>query len=427
MKSSDETVAATPDQPQRAPVVPDERIVSLDYIRGIAVLGILFANITAFAHPMLAYFWPDALPGGNTRGDDAVFLFQYVFIDGKLRGLFTLLFGVGMMLFLERAWERGSGRWLQARRLFWLLLFGVLHFVLLFRGDILTSYAVWGFAALGLARARVATLLPIALIIYGLGALLLLSTGFQAFIEASPGACTPELAAMCEQLEATKASMLANAQAAREVYPTGSYLDILAFTLSDQMDTLGKGVGYGILETFPLMLLGMATYKAGWFDGRMDRATLLRWGWTGVITGTLATVPFGVWAVAADYPFYLTQFLFNGPPMIVRLPVVLGALALLAVYGARLKGLFLGERLAAAGRMAFSNYIGTSVVMMAIFNGWGLGLYGELHRPALLLFVLLGWALMLLWSKPWLERFRYGPLEWLWRCLTYWKLFPLRR
>ena len=88
---------------------------------------------------------------------------------------------------------------------------------------------------------------------------------------------------------------------------------------------------------------------------------------------------------------------------------------------------WLGERIVAAGRMAFSNYIGTSMVMGAIFQGWGLGLFGDFTRFELVPFVMLGWVLMLAWSKPWLAHFRYGPLEWLWRCLTEWRLIPMRR
>src|SRR5688572_24084158 len=98
--------AGTPDEPVRS----DERIVALDFIRGIAVLGILFPNIVAFGHPMLAYFWPPALPGGATGTDRAFWLFQFVLIDGKFRGLFTLLFGAGIMLFMERARARGATR-----------------------------------------------------------------------------------------------------------------------------------------------------------------------------------------------------------------------------------------------------------------------------------------------------------------------------
>src|SRR6478735_1815874 len=94
--------------PPDEPVGSEERIVALDFIRGIAVLGILFPNIVAFGHPILAYFWPEALPGGATDSDHAFWLFQFVFMDGKFRGLFTLLFGAGMMLFMERTWARGG-------------------------------------------------------------------------------------------------------------------------------------------------------------------------------------------------------------------------------------------------------------------------------------------------------------------------------
>ena len=110
-----------------------------------------------------------------------------------------------------------------------------------------------------------------------------------------------------------------------------------------------------------------------------------------------------------------------------RLPMTFGWLLLLAGYCDRLARGSIGERFVAAGRMAFSNYIGMSLVMAFIFQGWGLGLFGEYDRAQLFWFVLFGWALMLAWSKPWLDRYRYGPLEWLWRCLTYWRMFALRR
>src|SRR5690606_37830304 len=116
--------SGTPDEP----VGRDQRIVALDFIRGIAVLGILFPNIVAHGDAILSYFWPPNLPGGASEADKAFWLFQLVLIDGKFRGLFTLLFGAGMMLFMERAWARGATRWLQARRLAWLALFGLIHF-----------------------------------------------------------------------------------------------------------------------------------------------------------------------------------------------------------------------------------------------------------------------------------------------------------
>jgi uncharacterized protein len=107
-------------------------------------------------------------------------------------------------------------------------------------------------------------------------------------------------------------------------------------------------------------------------------------------------------------------------------PLMVTAIASLIILASRRGGAMV-ERIAAAGRAAFSNYLGTSIVMTGLFYGWGLSLYGKLGRVELLLVVIAGWALMLLWSKPWLQRFRYGPLEWAWRSLTSWRVEPLRR
>jgi uncharacterized protein len=109
-----------------------------------------------------------------------------------------------------------------------------------------------------------------------------------------------------------------------------------------------------------------------------------------------------------------------------RLWMVLGMAALLVAYAPSATG-WLGDRVRAAGRAAFTNYLGTSVVMMLVFHGWALGLFGELNRPQLYIVVALAWVLMLAWSKPWLDRYRYGPLEWLWRSLTYRQVMPLRK
>ncbi|TNE49238.1 MAG: DUF418 domain-containing protein, partial [Sphingomonadales bacterium] len=141
---------------------------------------------------------------------------------------------------------------------------------------------------------------------------------------------------------------------------------------------------------------------------------------------SILTLAIALWARADGFTYYGTQLAFIGASMLPRLPVILGLAALLALYAPGAKG-WLGQRVSAAGRMAFSNYLGTSLVMLFVFSGWALGLFGKLNRPELYLVVVLTWIVMLAWSKPWLARFRYGPLEWLWRCLTYWRLFPLKR
>lgn len=140
--------AVTPDLEAAAHARLAERIGSLDLMRGIAVLGILAANIVAFGQPFSAYMFPETflVPAGDDGG--WMWIAQFVLIDGKMRGIFTVLFGVGLYLFMERAWARGQTRWLQARRLFFLMLFGMVHFFFIWRGDILFYYAVIGFIAL---------------------------------------------------------------------------------------------------------------------------------------------------------------------------------------------------------------------------------------------------------------------------------------
>lgn len=208
----------------------------------------------------------------------------------------------------------------------------------------------------------------------------------------------------------------------------GGFADIVRYRLADEgPGLLDQTVFIALIETVPLLLIGMALFRLGLFDGRLDLARIRRWAWLGFVGGAVLTLPLGLWVMRAGYPVMLTQLVFNGLSGFLHLPMVLGLATLLAAWAPAASRGWLGRRFVAAGRMAFSNYIGTSLVMMLVFQGWAGGLFGELHRAGLLLIVALGWGLMLVWSRPWLARFRYGPLEWAWRCLTYGKLFALRR
>jgi len=414
---------AAPDQP----IVGSDRIVALDFIRGIAVLGILFANITAFGHPMLAYFWPEALPGGHSQADSWVWLFQYTFVDGKFRGLFTLLFGAGMYMFVERAWARGGSARLQARRLFFLLLFGLAHFYLLFQGDILVLYSISGFVALSMLRWKAGTQLKVGIVWYLLASLALTGAlGSQAALEALPEARANAGEAWAQMVEGWD-EQVADAAEETQVVSQGGYGAILSYRLFEQSSVLAQMLVIAFFETIPLMLVGMGLFRRGFFESGPGRARMLRWGWIGLIGGALGSAALGWMAMARDFPPFLTQFVFNGPSTFPRLAMILGMASLLTLVADGASRNWLGSRFIAAGRMAFSNYLGTSFVMMLVFHGWAGGYFGELHRPGLLVIVLLGWVLMLAWSKPWLDHFRYGPLEWVWRCLTYGKLFPIRR
>jgi uncharacterized protein len=415
--------SAEPDRPVSA----GERLVTLDFIRGIAVLGILFPNIVAMAHPTLAYFWPHALPGGASELDKLTSAAQLVLIDGKFRGLFTLLFGAGMMLFIERAWARGGTRWLQARRLLWLGLFGLAHFYLLWTGDILFMYALAGLIALPMLGWTAKRQLRVGLIWYLAGALFFsVILGGQAAMENVPAAQLQAPQAYADAREGV-ADMIAKSKVEKQVMSGDSYGAVVGYRLREEASMYFETLLFAIVETVPLMLIGMGLYQMGLFERRMDRAKMRRWGWIGVIGGALATAPIALLVYTQDFPLLLTQAAFAGPSSFFHLPMVLGLAALLSLWAPGATQTWLGARFAAAGRMAFTNYIACSALMMLAFQGWAGGLYARFHRIELFAFVALMWLLMLLWSKWWLDRFDYGPLEWLWRSLTYWRRFPLRK
>lgn len=415
--------AAQPDLPTSG----GERLASLDFTRGIAVMGILSANIVAFGQPYLAYFWPGGFVTGHDRLSDWLWVAQFVLVDGKMRGLFTLLFGAGLVLFADRVAARGSSRWLQLRRLAWLLVFGLAHYYLLWRGDILTLYALCGTIALFALRWSAIHQFAVGLTVYLFGALWT-SAQFGLIWAANETSLrdNPAYAPVARDTAAMLDGERTDAVAEIAINTQGTYADYIAHAIGPHRWNWIDLFSHTVLETLPLMLIGMALYRAGLFDGRIDRATQARWGWWCVGVGTLLSLALGLWALADGLTYSGTLFAHLGPSGLARLPVILGLAALLALWGPAATG-WLGTRVTAAGRMAFSNYLGTSLVMLVVFQPWGLGLFGTLDRPRLYAFVLAMWLVMLAWSKPWLAHFRYGPLEWLWRCATYGRIFGLRR
>ncbi len=404
-----------------------DRIASLDFIRGLAVMGILAANIIAFGQPMTAYMYPGAFTVPHSAAEEWMWVAQFVAIDGKMRGLFTLLFGAGMLLFLDRAWAKGRSLMLQLRRLLWLGLFGLVHYFLVWRGDILFLYSCAGLAALlfvGLGRRD---LLILGLLGYLGGALLYVGVvGFLPVVADAPGRGEPRFAEMARELEQARQADLADGRTETALISEGRYGEWVAHNVTEHGPGLGVSLIMFWFETLPLMLIGMALYRYGIFEGAVDATRQLRWGWGLLALGTALTLPIALWAKAGGLTYYGTLAAFVGWSMLPRLFAILGLALLLAVWGARARG-WLAQRIAAAGRVAFTNYLGTSLLMVLVFHGWAGGLFGRLGRDELYLVMLATWAVMLLWSQPWLARFRFGPLEWLWRCLTYGRRFPFRR
>jgi uncharacterized protein len=422
------TGEATPDTASdvQTPVRAKDRISSLDFIRGIAVMGILAANIVAFGQPFNAYTYPEAfmVDAGDQGG--WMWIGQFVLVDGKMRGLFTILFGAGMYLFMERTWARGGTRKLQAWRLFILLLFGLAHFFLLWMGDILAMYAILGFLALACLRWTAKSQFVVGLGAYIFGALVYTLFSIPYFITQTSLGEGAGLAETRAEMNAGIDAALADDMVDAELKISGDYAGWFVHRASEDWYFPLFNSGMFFLETLPLMLIGMALYRFGFFSGAFDRRRMVRWGWAGVIVGGALSFLIGLVVKDADFGYWAANAAFLSWSPLPRLAMTLGLAALLVVYSPGWTG-WLAERVRAAGRAAFSNYIGTSVVMLFVMHGWALGLFGELNRPQLYLLTALTAALMLAWSKPWLDRYRYGPLEWLWRCMTYCKMFPLRR
>lgn len=409
------------------PATGAERIAALDLVRGVAVLGIVIANIIGFGQPPLAYNWPGAFLSGAGPMSEELWAAQLVLVDGKFRGLFTLLFGAGLVLFHRRAEARGEGLPLLARRLGWLGLFGFLHWLLLWRGDILMSYAFAGLVVMWFAGWEWHKQLTLGVIAFALGAIASFASSIP-IADAARGSWPDGSvqAALRSSLHEVMAADLADNAREAGLTSTGDYAGKVVHALHSHLADLPDELMFALLETGPLMLIGMALFGAGVFDGALGHRKMRRWGWGLWLSGTLAALAVALSTLRQGLDYWTTFAALNGWMPVPQGLAAVGLLVLLAHWGSRAKGP-LAKLLAQAGRCAFTNYIGTSVVALFVFSGLGLGLFGKLDRLELYGVVMLFWLLMLAWPPLWLARYRHGPLEWAWRCLTYGRMLPLLR
>jgi len=411
-----------------ATTAPSQRIATLDIIRGVAVMGIFGVNVIAFAMPEQAYFNPSAY-GLESPADLALWFATFILIDGKMRGLFSLLFGASMLLVIERAEAAGrSPADIHYSRMFWLLVLGCVHYYLIWFGDILTLYALTGMIAYGFRRRSVRALVICGLVFLALD--LIVMSGFSwQFLVAETAAhapnATPDAIAQWNSMSGTFAPPDASTLAKELSLHRGSWSGIVHAQLTEGLIGPLFQFGFGVLETLGYMLLGMAGLKSGflrgaWDDRRYRRIAL----WTlAVSMPAYAAFAWLEWRSGFDVSLFLFIFFVATNPF--RLAMMAGYAALIILLSRR--GGWLVERIAAAGRAAFTNYLGTSLIATTTFYGYGLGLFGQLSRLEAWLFAPVLWAVMLLWSKPWLDRFSFGPFEWLWRSLARRDPQPMRR
>lgn len=426
-----------------SPVPETDRVVTLDVIRGVAVLGILVMNVIEFGMPMRGYDNP-AYAGGSEGADLWTYYVQAALFDGRMRALFSMLFGAGIVLFGERVARReGSAADLLLRRCLWLIPFGIVHrFALQWTGDILYIYAVICVLAVAFR-----VLKPRLLIV--LGILVLACFVPIALVQHQAQAELRDRAAQAVAIEARGESVPADLAEARKRWERraslvppkpdevkveidavrGSWLDIARFRWEHnhqfQSDFLYR---YFVFDVLGMVLLGMGLMKAGYFAGRCRRGVYLAMLAASVPAALLSFLLARAWhAEGFSYNALGVRLAHDLSYPFTRLIVGLGwaALVVLMLRGGVARPV-LGA-IGAVGRMAFSNYILQTLLCTTFFFGWGLGWYGTLSRVECMLVFAGASLVQIAFSLLWLRAYRFGPLEWCWRALTYWQRPPMRR
>lgn len=399
------------------PVSDKDRILALDALRGLAVLGILVMNIQDFSQIMEAYSNPTAT--GPLSGANYWFwLAAHLTAEEKFMAIFSMLYGAGIVLFTGRVEARG-GRVLAmfGRRSLWLLVFGLAHAYLLWSGDILVSYAVIGMAVYPFRKWETRRLLAAGALVLAIGSGLSLMTGWsmqfwgdEAVKDMEQGMWKPPAERVERETEAHREGWLAE-MPWRAADSFSSETQVLAIF------TLWRAGG--------LMLLGMGLYKSGFLTGSLEDGF---YGKTAAI-GLAAGVPLILWGVHRNFAagWDLRYSLFTGSQFNYWGSLGVSAAWMSAMMLLSRRAPAIARRFAAIGRMAFSNYMLETLICTTIFEGYGLNLFAKVNRAQEMAVTVGVWAVIYVVSQVWMKRFYFGPLEWLWRSLTYGEKEPMVR
>jgi len=393
------------------PVAPKDRIHNLDMLRGWAILGILAVNAISFAWPVLLTMAEAPPPGVLSQADVIGLWVTDVFFADKMRTLFTMLFGVSVFLVGGGRSEVARGH-LVRRRLLWLGLFGLIHGAVFWYGDILLHYAYCGLLVLLMRSWSARRLLWVGgsiTLLWGLVAtagywgMANLPAEFAAQMQAGMPASDP-------------AAIQAAIDVYREGWPAGLLENLKAWATFQPISL------FLIPITVPLMLLGLGLFKSGYLSGRSpvwvyllvilvggaNLAAFAWWGWQEAMAPEGTDPTGGLAAAAGGLAPLITLFYASVLILITRF----GLKALTAIF-------------VPVGRMAFTNYLTQTLIMVTLYYApWGPMWFGT-HNPSEMWMVVGAvWAAQLIWSPLWLSVFTMGPLEWLWRCLTYGRRVP---
>ncbi|WP_082363334.1 DUF418 domain-containing protein [Chondromyces crocatus] len=408
--------ALAPDETPSAaePTAPADRLDVLDALRGVALFGILAVNLTYWFrdHPSRSVLDPDLFRGVADRAAEFAVI---TFFNGKFLTLFAMLFGAGLALQREHALARGGGFHGRAlRRLAVLLLFGVAHVGLLWMGDVLHVYALLGPLLLLFLGCTTRTLTFWAALVFALPPILVTC---RLVVGGLARAVPP-----VEELESARQHV----EVALQVYGHGGWLEVARYRIHDYVQYLPTllPAAYAAFGSF---LVGVLVWRSGVVqEPARHRASLRRMLIGGLVLGVGVTLLEGTMSqrVPSGWRGLVDLVSAFQPAVYVAQALAYGAGVLLLLqrpgWGARFSWV------TAAGRMALSCYLLQSLLCGIIFYGYGFGLYGHLGPAAGLLVVFGIYAVELALSRWWLSRYRFGPLEWLWRTLTYGKRQPMR-
>jgi uncharacterized protein len=426
------------------PVRESERISSVDVLRGFALLAILVMNIGDFALHEGFDFHPTSI-GNIGKLNLLLWAGRFVLFEGKMRAIFSMLFGAGVILLTSRLEKRGDGAIagdIFTRRNMWLTLFGVLHAYFLWWGDILYFYGMTALLFLYPCRKLKARTLLIA----G-AAVVLCAVGYRT-IRLESRIHLAQRAEEAKRLQAAEQTLTkaqkddvkswekivasqhpGQKELEQEIAEMrGGYGSVFRHNAPIVIDEQGAGFyRFGFFDSLGMMLLGMGLLQAGFLTGEWKN-------WAYIATAVIGYgvgLPLGVVCTWQSWrhhfePLAIVKWeLLPYDVQRVFVGMAHAAGVLLIVKAGTLK--WITRPLAAVGQTALSNYLGTTVTCTLIFDGWGLGLFGRLQFYQLFYFVAGIWAVNLVASTVWLKYFRLGPLEWVWRSLTYGKKQPMRR
>lgn len=424
------------------PTIKAYRIDSIDIIRGFALFGILLMNIVGFGL-YRAYFDPTN-SGGATGLDLKAWWINNMFFEGTMRGLFSMLFGAGIVLFTSRSSDGVQSLSVTDayfRRILWLFLFGVIHaYLLLWFGDILYPYAIIGLFAYSFRNCNPKKLIIAAITFSAI----LTSLNVKDYVQSTDSFHNysaslnrknsgDSLSSENKKAIAEWETIVVSKKATREGFIDAKkelskcYFSIVWYR-STLVQTLQTTIMYRYFfwDIFAMMLLGMAFLKNGIFKAEKSNRFYLLMMLVGYLVGIttnywesnhLITNNFSVLA------FYLTDITHE----LGRVPTTIGHIGLIMLFIKSGKFLLFQKALAAVGQMAFTNYIMHTIICITIFMGFGFNMFGQLLRHELYYIVIGIWIVQLILSPIWLTYFRFGPLEWAWRSLTYWEKQPFKR